>query len=74
MTFEPSKRKLRIRGDAVENVAKRYGISTSEQHDVALRRLEQYPEALSEDQAFQHRYMRLAFEIPKRDFKIGGTW
>lgn len=40
-----------------ENAAARYGISTVEQHAVKLRRYEQYLDALSNDRAFQRRYM-----------------
>lgn len=40
-----------------ENAAKRYEISTAEQHAVKLRRYEQYQEALSNDRAFQRRFM-----------------
>jgi acetyl-CoA acetyltransferase len=52
-----------------ENVARKHSISTSEQHEVVLRRLEQYREALREDRAFQRRYMTLPFEVPRRDLK-----
>lgn len=40
-----------------ENVARRYGISTAEQHDLKLRRYQQYQDALAHDRAFQKRYM-----------------
>ena len=40
-----------------ENVAARYGISTSEQHAVKLHRYTQYLQALADDRAFQKRYM-----------------
>ncbi len=40
-----------------ENVAKQYGISTQEQHDVVLLRSAQYQDALKDDAAFQKRYM-----------------
>lgn len=43
--------------DTAENVATRYQITTSEQHDVVLRRFEQYQDALDDDRAFQRRYM-----------------
>ncbi|MBB6093819.1 acetyl-CoA acetyltransferase family protein [Povalibacter uvarum] len=52
-----------------ENVAKKYGVSTQEQHDVVLRRYEQYQQALKDDQAFQRRYMTLPFSVPKYNFK-----
>ncbi len=50
--------------DTAENVAAKYQISTEEQHDVVLRRHEQYREALANDHAFQKRYMTLPFEVP----------
>jgi acetyl-CoA acetyltransferase family protein len=43
--------------DTAENVAMRYQITTAEQHDVSLRRFEQYQDALADDRAFQRRYM-----------------
>jgi len=49
-----------------ENVASKYGIGTQEQHEVVLRRLEQYADALANDHAFQKRYMSLPFEVPNR--------
>ncbi len=47
-----------------ENVAGRHGISLSEQNDVTLRRYEQYQDAITDDRAFQRRYMDLPFEVP----------
>lgn len=52
-----------------ENVAKKHSVSTEEQHQVVLRRLEQYHDALADDHAFQKRYMTLPFEVPTRNFK-----
>ncbi len=43
--------------DTGENVARRYGISTAEQHELKLRRYQQYQDALANDRAFQKRYM-----------------
>ena len=40
-----------------EKVARRYSITTQQQHDVVLRRYEQYQQALAQDRAFQRRYM-----------------
>ncbi len=40
-----------------ENVAKAAGISTEEQHAIALLRYEQYQNALADDRAFQKSYM-----------------
>jgi acetyl-CoA acetyltransferase family protein len=43
--------------DTAENVAKKLGISTAEQHDLVLMRDAQYRKALADDRAFQRRYM-----------------
>ncbi|MCO7636418.1 thiolase family protein [Pseudomonas sp. S 311-6] len=40
-----------------ENVARRYGIDTAEQHALKLHRYQQYLEALANERAFQKRYM-----------------
>ena len=47
-----------------ENVAKKHGIGTAEQHEVVLRREAQYREALAADSAFHKRFMTLPFEVP----------
>lgn len=47
-----------------ENVARRYGIDTAEQHAVKLHRHAQYEAALADDRAFQRRYM---VEVPLGD-------
>ncbi|GAB0154321.1 thiolase family protein [Marinobacterium sp. BA1] len=52
-----------------ENVAKQFGISREELDAVALRRYEQYQDALKDDQAFQKRYMTLPFTIPNSSFR-----
>ncbi len=46
-----------------ENVAQKHQITTAEQHDVVLRRYEQYQDALKDDHAFQKRYMKLPFPV-----------
>ncbi len=51
-----------------ENVAARHGISTAEQHEVVLQRYAQYQDALAADHAFQRRYMRLPFAVPRPRF------
>jgi len=51
-----------------ENVASRWQISREEQHDVVLRRYEQYEDALGNDRAFQRGYMTLPFEVPDAKF------
>jgi len=40
-----------------ENVARRFGITTQQQHDVVLQRYAQYQQSLANDRAFQRRYM-----------------
>jgi acetyl-CoA acetyltransferase family protein len=50
--------------DTAENVARRYQISTEQQHEVVLRRYQQYEDALADDRAFQRRYM---VEVPITD-------
>jgi len=52
-----------------ENVATKYSISTKEQHDLVVRRYEQYKDALADDRAFQRRYMDLPFAIPDPRFR-----
>ena len=47
-----------------ENVAKKHGIGTAEQHEVVLRREAQYREAMANDFAFHKRFMTLPFEVP----------
>jgi len=53
--------------DTGENVARRYGISTAEQHAVKLHRYQQYQQALNNDRAFQKRYM---VDAPLSDSKF----
>ena len=52
-----------------ENVAKRHGFGTAAQHEVVLRREEQYRMATADGNAFQKRYMTLPFEVPAPNFK-----
>jgi acetyl-CoA acetyltransferase len=57
-----------------ENVARKYQISREAQHEVTLRRYEQYQAALADDRAFQKRYMTLPFAVPDaRLAKTRGT-
>lgn len=51
-----------------ENVARKLGIGTAEQHDLVLRRTEQYLAATHNGSAFQKRFMSLPFRIPKSAF------
>lgn len=52
-----------------ENVAREYGITTAAQHEVVLRRQEQYADALKDEKAFLKRFMTLPFEVPAPNFK-----
>ncbi len=52
-----------------ENVARDYDITSARQHDLVLRRQEQYADALADDNAFQKRYMTLPFDVPTPNFK-----
>lgn len=52
-----------------ENVAAKYSISTAAQHDVVLRRTEQYGDAVANDHRFQKTYMTLPFNIPHPGFR-----
>lgn len=55
--------------DTADNVARRVGIDTAEQHEVAIFRHEQYQQALKDDRAFQKRYMAADFEVPDPRFR-----
>ncbi|MBZ0129194.1 MAG: thiolase family protein [Rhodobacteraceae bacterium] len=52
-----------------ENVAAKHGIGTEEQHELVLRRTEQYRAALADDRAFQRRYMVSPMEVPTPNFR-----
>ncbi len=52
-----------------ENVCAKHGIGTAEQHELVLRREEQYQQALANDSAFLRRFMTLPFEVPAPNFK-----
>lgn len=51
-----------------ENVARKHGFSTEQQHDVVLRRQEQYERSRADNYAFQKRYMSLPFAVPDARF------
>ena len=55
--------------NTAENVAKKHGIESAEQHEVVLMRQEQYQMARADDNAFQKRYMTLPFEVPSANYK-----
>lgn len=52
-----------------ENVAKRHGFTTAEQHEVVLRREEQYRASLADGAAFLRRFMTLPFPVPAPGYK-----
>jgi len=52
-----------------ENVAADHGIKTARQHEVVLRREQQYRQALENDSSFLRRFMTLPFEVPSANFK-----
>ncbi len=55
--------------DTAENVARKWQIPTDEQHEVVLRRYEQYGEATADGEAFHARYMSLPFEVPDARYR-----
>jgi len=52
-----------------ENVSAKHGLATAQQHEVVLRREEQYREALKNDSEFLRRFMTLPFDVPAPNFK-----
>ncbi|MFA6314171.1 MAG: thiolase family protein [Sterolibacterium sp.] len=52
-----------------ETVAADHGIATAQQHEVVLRREQQYRQALENDSAFLRRFMTLPFDVPAANFK-----
>ncbi len=60
--------------ETAENCATKWQITTEQQHDLVLRRYQQYQDALADDQSFQKRYMVLPMEVPDSNFrKTTGT-
>ena len=55
--------------DTAENVARREGIDTAEQHDVVAHRYAQYQEACADDRAFQQRFMDCTFAVPDARYR-----
>ena len=66
-SFDPYARGAMI--DTAENVARKWGITLEEQHQVTLQRYAQYDRALADDRAFLRRFMTLPFEVPDARFK-----
>ncbi|MEX2150684.1 MAG: thiolase family protein [Steroidobacteraceae bacterium] len=52
-----------------ENCARKYSVSTAEQHELVLRREEQYRAAIADQNAFQKRFMTLPFAVPDGEFR-----
>jgi acetyl-CoA acetyltransferase len=52
-----------------ENVARRHGFTTAEQHDVVLCREAQYGAALADGAAFLKRFMTLPFDVPAPGYR-----
>ena len=57
--------------ETAENVAAKYGISTDEQHQLVLKRYQQYADACANEAAFHRRFMEAPFHLPGR--KDGAT-
>lgn len=55
--------------ETAEFVARKYGISTEEQHDLVLRRYAQYQDALKDDRTFLKKFITLPFPVPRPNFK-----
>ncbi|MEE2998205.1 MAG: thiolase family protein [Pseudomonadota bacterium] len=55
--------------DTAENVARKWQITTEEQHDVVAQRYEQYCDATADDNSFHKRFMRLPFSVPDQKYR-----
>ncbi|MBZ0218403.1 MAG: thiolase family protein [Fimbriimonadaceae bacterium] len=55
--------------ETAENVARKHQVTTEQQHDLVLRRNEQYAAAKADDSAFHKRYMTLPFDVPSANYK-----
>src|SRR5258708_22634421 len=52
-----------------ENVARKYQIDTARQHEVVLRRYQQYKDACADGHKFLRRFMSLPFAVPDAKFR-----
>lgn len=59
--------------DTAENVARKAGISTEEQHEVVLMRHTQYQDALADEAAFHKRYLVTPIEVKNPRGKVLAT-
>ncbi|MCG8689659.1 MAG: thiolase family protein [Minwuiales bacterium] len=50
--------------ETAENVAQKWQVTTEAQHEIVLRRDEQYASALADDGAFLKKFMTLPFDVP----------
>jgi acetyl-CoA acetyltransferase len=55
--------------DTADNVARKHGISTGEQHELVLHRQAQYQDAVADENTFQKRYMSLPFDVPSANYR-----
>ena len=55
--------------ETAENVARKFGFTTEQQNELALRRYEQYADATANDSAFLRRFMDLPFDVPDANFR-----
>ena len=55
--------------ETAENVARKFGFSTAQQHELTLRRYAQYADACANESAFLRRFMDLPFEVPDANFR-----
>jgi acetyl-CoA acetyltransferase family protein len=55
--------------ETAENVARKFGFSTAQQHELTLRRYEQYADACTNESAFLRRFMDFPFEVPDANFR-----
>ncbi len=55
--------------ETAENVAGKYQVTTEQQHEIVLRRQEQYDAACADENAFHKRFMTLPFEVPDRRYR-----
>jgi len=54
--------------NTAENCARQFQIDTATQHELVLRRYEQYAAAAANDHAFHKRFMTLPFAVPDKKF------
>jgi acetyl-CoA acetyltransferase len=70
-SFDPHAKNSMIQ--TAETVAKQFDITTEQQHEVVLLRLEQYQKALEDDGAFHKRFMVAPVEVNPSGRKVLGT-